>query len=84
MKTKVFTLLAISIIFVACNDKKAETVTATTDSIPAQKTSPAANEVTAKLFSCPMHPEVTGNKGDICPKCEMKLTEPVASGNTAE
>jgi hypothetical protein len=28
-------------------------------------------------FSCPMHPEVIGNKDDECPKCGMKLTEPV-------
>ncbi len=24
-------------------------------------------------FACPMHPEVTGKEGDICPKCGMKL-----------
>ncbi|MGL5359181.1 MAG: heavy metal-binding domain-containing protein [Shewanella sp.] len=27
-------------------------------------------------FDCPMHPEVTGNKGDSCPKCGMDL-EPI-------
>jgi len=30
-----------------------------------------------QLYACPMHPEVTGKKGDKCPKCGMKLTEPV-------
>ena len=30
-----------------------------------------------QLYTCPMHPEVTGKKGDECPKCGMKLTEPV-------
>ena len=24
-------------------------------------------------FACPMHPEVTGKEGDLCPKCGMKL-----------
>ncbi len=24
-------------------------------------------------YACPMHPEVTGNEGDTCPKCGMKL-----------
>lgn len=27
-------------------------------------------------YACPMHPEVTGKKGDKCSKCSMKL-EPV-------
>jgi transcription initiation factor IIE alpha subunit len=27
-------------------------------------------------YDCPMHPEVTGKKGDTCPKCGMNL-EPV-------
>jgi len=26
-------------------------------------------------YACPMHPEVKGNKGDRCPKCNMFLTE---------
>lgn len=25
------------------------------------------------VYACPMHPEVTGNKGDKCPKCGMDL-----------
>ncbi len=25
--------------------------------------------------ACPMHPEVTGEKGDTCPKCGMNLTK---------
>lgn len=33
-----------------------------------------------QLFACPMHPEVTGKKGDKCSKCGMELTEPVTQG----
>lgn len=31
-----------------------------------------------ELYACPMHPEVQGKSNDVCPKCGMKLTEPVA------
>ncbi|WP_394202590.1 heavy metal-binding domain-containing protein [Shewanella waksmanii] len=31
-------------------------------------------------YDCPMHPEVTGKKGDTCPKCGMNL-EPVKTAN---
>lgn len=34
------------------------------------------NDETA-MFSCPMHPEVQGKKGDKCSECGMELTEPV-------
>lgn len=27
----------------------------------------------AKVYTCPMHPEVTSNKPGKCPKCGMKL-----------
>jgi hypothetical protein len=26
-------------------------------------------------YACPMHPEITGKKGDRCSKCQMALTE---------
>ncbi len=31
--------------------------------------------VTESTYTCPMHPEVTGKKGDKCSKCHMALTE---------
>jgi hypothetical protein len=34
-------------------------------------------ETNEAQYSCPMHPEVIGKEGDECPKCGMKLTEPV-------
>lgn len=30
---------------------------------------------TNKSYSCPMHPEVIGSKGDKCPKCGMDLEQ---------
>lgn len=32
-------------------------------------------------YSCPMHPEVIGNKGEECSKCGMELTEPVQAAS---
>lgn len=32
----------------------------------------------ATVYACPMHPEVQGKLNDKCPKCGMKLTEPVS------
>lgn len=31
------------------------------------------SDQTAAVYACPMHPEVTGNKGDKCSKCGMEL-----------
>ncbi|MGH8094395.1 MAG: heavy metal-binding domain-containing protein, partial [Chthoniobacterales bacterium] len=31
----------------------------------------------AERFTCPMHPDVIGNKGEPCPKCGMPLDQPV-------
>ncbi len=36
-----------------------------------------------QVFACPMHPEVTGNKGDKCSKCGMEL-QAVNKDATAE
>ena len=34
--------------------------------------------------ACPMHPEVTGQKGDTCPKCGMNLTAMKASSHKGQ
>lgn len=34
------------------------------------------------MYACPMHPEVQGKLNDKCPKCGMKLTEPVTENGT--
>ena len=33
----------------------------------------AAKDVTATVYTCPMHPEVVSNQPARCPKCKMKL-----------
>ncbi len=59
-------MFAIIIAFAACNTKQTAETTTTT-------------EQSDQLYACPMHPEVTGKKGDKCSKCGMELTEPVKS-----
>lgn len=67
----------------ACNSKSGKTEN-TTPTEP-QKTETTEKVVdttsetkpTQQLYSCPMHPEVKGEKGSECPKCGMALTEPV-------
>jgi len=67
MKTLIITAL-LAITLVSCNDKAKETEKQTTE------TSDNSSE---KMYACPMHPEVTGKKGDKCSKCGMDLTEEV-------
>ena len=37
-------------------------------------TKPTADTSVQKKYSCPMHPEITGDKPGKCPKCGMDLT----------
>lgn len=61
---KLFVLIAF-VIFASCKENKAETNSTTTET---------ASE---ELYSCPMHPEVTGKIDSACSICGMKLTEKV-------
>jgi len=36
---------------------------------------PAASTGEEIAYACPMHPEITGKKGDTCSKCGMDLEE---------
>ncbi|ESU19088.1 hypothetical protein FCR2A7T_25070 [Flavobacterium cauense R2A-7] len=67
MKTLIITAL-LAITLVSCNDKAKETEKQTTET-PVNSSE--------KMYACPMHPEVTGKKGDKCSKCGMDLTEEV-------
>lgn len=67
-KIMILSLIA-TFLTVSCNQKnKDETI------INSEKT-----EKTAELYSCPMHPKVTGVAGSECPECGMELTEKVVS-----
>lgn len=61
--TLVFVIALFS--FTSCKNNNAET------------TSDTIENSTEKLYSCPMHPEVTGKLNETCSKCGMKLTEEV-------
>lgn len=72
MKKIIFSAILTAFVLVSCNQKNKKTES--TDSTT-KTTEPV--EVTTELYACPMHPEVTGKKGEKCSKCGMELTEPV-------
>ncbi len=55
--------------FAACNNSNGNKKTAATDTTKMEMT----HEGDDHIYACPMHPEVTGKEGDVCPKCGMKL-----------
>lgn len=67
MKYIILSALAITLMMVSCNQKNEQ----------AKTTNSETTENSSQLYACPMHPEITGKKGDKCPKCGMELTEPV-------
>jgi hypothetical protein len=60
-------MLLLMVVFASCKDNKSDDKGNTTENTESQ------------LYSCPMHPEVKGKKGESCSKCGMELTEPVAA-----
>jgi len=62
--------LTVAVLFMACNNNNSKQ-NGTTETI-----NPAGND---KLYACPMHPEVTGKKGEKCSKCGMELTKEVTA-----
>lgn len=75
MKQLLTTAVLFTAILTACNNNTGE----------AKKTDETNNTLTTnaadsnKLYACPMHPEVTGKKGEKCSKCGMELTKEVAA-----
>lgn len=67
MKYIILSALAITLMMVSCNQKNEQ----------AKTTNSETTENSSQLYACPMHLEITGKKGDKCPKCGMELTEPV-------
>lgn len=74
MKNTILSIITLALVSVSCNQKNKET----------QADTPVVTKTTSELYSCPMHPEVTGEKGAECPKCGMELTEKVAQSATTE
>ena len=75
MKKIILFAFAMSFVFIACNSNKDKTKESTTET---ENVSPVADQ----LYACPMHPEVTGKKGEKCSKCGMELSVPVNSNST--
>lgn len=67
MKQLILAIAATTVLFSACNNSQKNETTSTGDQS-------AKND---SLFTCSMHPEVTGKIGDKCNKCGMELTEEV-------
>ena len=72
MKKIILTAMIIALTVVSC--KKNEVTS--TEKKP-------TTESGTELYSCPMHPEVHGKKGEACPECGMELTEPVVEATPA-
>lgn len=72
-------ILSIAVLFTAllsaCNNNPGESQK--TDEINSEQTINAADS--NKLYACPMHPEVTGKKGEKCSKCGMELSKEVTA-----
>jgi Heavy metal binding domain len=82
MKNSILSLVSITIMLISCNQKLRDTTTINSEKMKNDTTMTTENSskkmMTEKLYSCPMHPEVQGKLNDKCPKCGMKLTEPVS------
>jgi hypothetical protein len=87
MKYKILATIAVTLLFVSCNQKNKEATNTNqhmmdNDSSLMHKDSTMMNNnskmihMNSTTYSCPMHPEVKGNLNDKCPKCGMKLTVP--------
>ncbi len=74
MKYILLSALSLSVALTACNSNK-EKAKETKAKETETKTKTEEVATPEKLYACPMHPEVTGKKGDRCPKCNMELTE---------
>lgn len=75
MKQILIAAVLFTAILSACNNNSGEAKKI--DEINNAQTANAADG--NKLYACPMHPEVTGKKGDKCSKCGMELTKEVSA-----
>lgn len=57
-------LLSISLIGVSCGNSDTD-----------QKVEQTNSNISGKVYTCPMHPEIKSDKPGQCPKCNMDLEE---------
>jgi hypothetical protein len=74
MKNIILSSIACAFLFTACNQKNKQT-----EPINSQTTNSSS-----ALYTCSMHPEITGKKGEACSKCGMELTEPFTGAPAIE
>jgi hypothetical protein len=82
MKKRLFSILTMFVVLVACNQKNNEKNMEENLTVPdttMMNNSPETLEIKEVdyTYACPMHPEVMGNSDENCPKCGMALTVPV-------
>lgn len=84
MKKSILSAMVLAAVCIACNSNSDHTKEITPGKTTSMDTMQHQNmrPVAAQLYSCPMHPEVTGKKDEKCFKCGMKLTEPVKKSET--
>jgi len=73
MRKIILSSIVLALLLLACNQKNKET----------ENTAKEMLAQSDEKYSCPMHPEETGKKGDVCKKCGMDL-EPVKAEVAAE
>ena len=61
----------VSVLLTSCGSKGAQQEEQAQE--PEEEQAPATDEQMA--YACPMHPDITGKKGDTCSKCGMDLEE---------
>ena len=79
-KTILFMAVVVAVATTACSSNENKTTEQTTISTDTTPTPPPPPPVPLAVYACSMHPEVTGQKGEKCPKCGKELTE-VAKNN---
>ena len=78
MRTNLFFLTltaSATLLLSSCDNKAAQTETATTTSAPADSSATAPQGTAAAYYTCEMHPEVHSAQPGKCPKCGMTLVK---------
>lgn len=76
MRKLILTGILIGLVYASCETTETKNTSVTSDT-------PAADAIVVDklLYSCPMHPHITGNRGDTCSECGMDLTETSKTGD---